>query len=177
MTINSFQPLRLRIEGNGPFSKIPYEMDFTDEDGQSCNIFLLMSENGMGRTTVLEIMAALMGQLGKKEIGSYGVEGLDNGELAVQWDILVRLVENNKQRNIVLSLLAGKFSGGSLIPWTEEELQKYEAEAQERVGFKWERSVGLRSLFVSETAQKIQTIFREWEGAAPANFTAFQRIS
>ncbi|MCI5217866.1 MAG: hypothetical protein D3914_01410 [Candidatus Electrothrix sp. LOE2] len=82
MIINSFQPLRLRIEGNGPFPGNPYEVDFTDEEGQPCNIFLLMSENGMGKTTVLEIMAALMGMLGKKEIESCGVEGLDNGELA-----------------------------------------------------------------------------------------------
>ena len=170
LTIEFFQPLRLRIEGDGPFPSVPYEIDFTDEGGQPCNIFMLMSENGMGKTTLLEIMAALMRQLGKKEISSYGVDGLDNGELAVQWDILVRLVENNKQRNIVLSLLAGKFSGGSLIPWTEEELQRYEADAQERVGFKWERSIGLRSLSSSETVQKIQAIFREWEGAAPDGF-------
>ncbi|MCI5130062.1 MAG: ATP-binding protein, partial [Candidatus Electrothrix sp. EH2] len=170
LTIEFFQPLRLRIEGDGPFPSIPYEIDFTDEQGEPCNIFMLMSENGMGKTTLLEIMAALMGQLGKKELRSYGVEGLDNGELAVQWDILVRLVENNKPSNIILSLLAGKFSGGSLTPWAKEELQRYEAEAQERVGFKWERSVGLRSLSASETVQKIQAIFREWEGAAPDDF-------
>ncbi|MCI5146830.1 MAG: ATP-binding protein, partial [Candidatus Electrothrix sp. AR3] len=50
LTIEFFQPLRLRIEGNGPFPKIPYEIDFTNEEDQPCNVFLLMSENGMGET-------------------------------------------------------------------------------------------------------------------------------
>ncbi len=48
LTIELFQPVRLRIEGAGPFPTIPYEIDFTDEEGQPCNVFLLMSENGMG---------------------------------------------------------------------------------------------------------------------------------
>lgn len=33
LTIELFQPLRLRIEGNGPFPENPYEIDFTDEEG------------------------------------------------------------------------------------------------------------------------------------------------
>jgi hypothetical protein len=130
----------------------------------------------MGKTTVLELMSAMMGLLGKKEIHSYGVESLDNGELAVQWDILVRfsdwspITRKLEQRHIILSLLAGKFSGGSLVPWSEEDLQKHEADSQERIGFKWERSVGLRSLSTNETVLKLQKIFREWEGEAPDGF-------
>ncbi len=172
MLINSFQPLRLRIEGNGPFPENPYEIDFTDEDGQPCNIFLLMSENGMGKTTVLEIMAALMGMLGKDEITSYGVEGLDNGELAVQWDILVQIVEDdNTPRNIVFSLLAGNFSGGNLISWTEEELQEYEAGSQKVIGF--QRSTRrriFRSIAHHVVSHDINNAFRAWEGTGPKVF-------
>lgn len=51
LIISSFQPLRLRIEGNGPFPENPYEIDFTDEEGEPCNLFLLMLENGRGKTT------------------------------------------------------------------------------------------------------------------------------
>ncbi|RWX52272.1 AAA domain-containing protein [Candidatus Electrothrix marina] len=179
MIINSFQPLRLRIEGNGPFPGNPYEVDFTDEEGQPCNIFLLMSENGMGKTTVLEIMAALMGMLGKKEIESCGVEGLDNGELAVQWDILVQVVEDdNTPRNIVLSLLAGnfsdetgKFSEDRLFVWSDEDLHKHGAERQEKRGFQWRAKGTFR--FISQnhvTRKKIQTLFRQREGADPDDF-------
>jgi predicted ATPase len=172
LTINSFQPLRLRIEGNGPFPENPYEIDFTDEDRQPCNIFLLMSENGMGKTTVLEIMAALMGMLGKKEIESCGVEGLDNGKLAVQWDILVQIVEDdNTPRNIVLSLLAGNFSGDNLISWTEEKLQKYEAGSQEVIGFQWTTKKGfLHCISPHVVSHDLNNALKNWERTRPEVF-------
>ncbi|MCI5150855.1 MAG: hypothetical protein D3916_15980, partial [Candidatus Electrothrix sp. MAN1_4] len=170
MIINSFQPLRLRIEGNGPFPENPYEIDFTDEDGQPCNVFLLMSENGMGKTTVLEIMAALMGMLGKQEIESCGVEGLDNGELAVQWDIFVQIAEEDSSKDVILSLVAGKLPGDCLVAWSDKELAKYGTERQEIIGFRDKGSGKARSISLGLFTEQIQTLFSEWKGTGPEAF-------
>ena len=177
LLIDSFQPLRLQIEGEGAFpNKVgePYIIDFTDDEEQPCNIFLIMSENGMGKTTLLQMMSALMRLLGKKEISFYGVEALDKGELAVQWDILTRIIEGAKEKTIVISLLAGNFSSGSLNAWSEEELRKYGAKSQERIGFKWESEGWLRPIPNDNSLiQKLHATFREWEAdgrSAPDGF-------
>ncbi len=171
MIINSFQPLRLRIEGNGPFPENPYKIDFTDEDGQPCNVFLLMSENDMGKTTVLEIMSAMMGIVGKEEVTSYGVEGLDNGELTAQWDILLRFVANDKKHTLVLSLVAGKFALDSdpRFIWPKNKLLKYGAAKQEVIVVQL-RSKGF-NIFSSPPepprypfTAEIGDLFRKWKG-------------
>ncbi|MCI5140060.1 MAG: hypothetical protein D3922_17005, partial [Candidatus Electrothrix sp. AR1] len=163
MLINSFQPLRLRIEGNGPFPENPYEIDFTDEEGQPCNIFLLMSENGMGKTTVLEIMSGMMEMLGKQNVTSYGVAGLDNGEFTAQWDILVHLVEGKKKHIIVLSLLAGKFTvaSDSRFIWPENKLQKHGAEKQEIVEVLLMPSLPPTPHYTF--VNQMENLFREWK--------------
>lgn len=181
LIIDSFQPLRLLIQGNGPFPNNPYSIDFTDDENEPCSVFLLMSENGMGKTTLLQIMTALMRMLGKREITSYGVDGLDNGELAVQWDILAKIAYKGKSETIILSLLAGDFSvktdgwagdiKGSLNAWGNEELKKYNAESQQRIGFRWESKGQLRSLSNNnELVQKMQVTFNEWENEPPDDF-------
>ena len=181
LIIDSFQPLRLLIQGDGPFPNDPYSIDFTDDEDEPCSVFLLMSENGMGKTTLLQIMTALMRMLGKREITSYGVDGLDNGELAVQWDILTNIAYKGKSETIILSLLAGNFlvnrdswSGdikGSLKAWGNKELKKYNAESQQRIGFQWESKGQLRSLSNNnELVQKIQATFSEWENEPPDDF-------
>ena len=124
----------------------------------------------MGKTTVLEIMAALMGMLGEEKITSYGVEGLDNGELAVQWDILVQVIKEGTTQNIILSLLAGKFSGDCLLHWSGEELREHEAERQEIIGFLWRAKGRLRSLSQSQFSERLQAIIREWKGEGPVAF-------
>ncbi len=171
MIINSFQPLRLRIEGTGPFPENSYEIDFTDEDDQPCNVFLLMSENGMGKTTVLEIMSAMMRMFGTGEGTSYGVEGLDNGEFTVQWDILVRFVENNKKHTLVLSLLAGKrvVDFDPRFIWLKNKLQKHGAEKQEIIKIPFSvpcpPPVSSQISFVISQGVKLQDLFSEWKRA------------
>ncbi|MCI5165237.1 MAG: ATP-binding protein [Candidatus Electrothrix sp. GM3_4] len=164
MLLNSFQPLRLRIEGNGPFPENPYEIDFTDEDGQPCNIFLLMSENGMGKTTVLEIMSGMMEMLGKQNVTSYGVAGLDNGEFTAQWDILVHLFEGKKKHIIVLSLLAGKFivASDSRFIWPKNKLQKHGAEKQEIIEVLLMPSLPPTPHYTF--VNQMENLFREWKG-------------
>lgn len=77
--VQDFRPLFLTLEGVGPFQEKPYTVDFTDAHDEPCNFFLLLSENGRGKTTLLELMTALMGLLEQREPASLGFEDLDNG--------------------------------------------------------------------------------------------------
>lgn len=69
----------------------PYEIDFTDEQDRPCNLFLLMSENGRGKTAVLEYIALLMRQFGAQRLSRFGHEDLDAGEGRVQLNMLTRM--------------------------------------------------------------------------------------
>src|SRR5207247_8707450 len=61
MRTTQFQPLGLSVTGVGPFQKGRTEhVDFSDAQGIPCNILVLASRNGMGKTTLLEAIAYLM---------------------------------------------------------------------------------------------------------------------
>ena len=62
--IHEFTPLWLSIDRIGPFQDRLEGIDFTDAQNESCNLYLFLSRNGRGKTTALELMAALMGMLG-----------------------------------------------------------------------------------------------------------------
>ena len=102
-----FRPLFLTVEGVGPFREAPFELDFTDANGEPCNFFLLMSQNGRGKTTLLEVMAALMGLLERREPALIGFEDLDNGDGRAQWDLLALLCRDGREETLVISLAAG----------------------------------------------------------------------
>lgn len=125
--IEAFEPLWLTIENIGPFRESPYEIDFTDAENQPCNIFLLMSQNGRGKTTLLEIMYCLMSLLGEDKPTQFGHEDLDDGRGRVQWDLRVKLDWRGEKHCIVLSLLAGSLSEEqpAMRIWTERQLEKY----------------------------------------------------
>lgn len=136
--IEAFEPLWLTIEKIGPFREQPYQIDFTDSEDQPCNLFLLMSKNGQGKTTILEIMYCLMSLLGKDKPTQFGHEDLDYGEGKVQWDLRVKLDWRGEKHCVVLSLLAGQLDEKqpALKIWTEEQLNKYIATTWHQVGFR-----------------------------------------
>jgi hypothetical protein len=61
--IYEFRPLYLSLDCIGPFQDKPYEVDFTDKKNRPCNLFLLTSKNGLGKTIILETMSCLVGLL------------------------------------------------------------------------------------------------------------------
>jgi ABC-type lipoprotein export system ATPase subunit len=129
--IDAFEPLWLTIENIGPFRESPYEIDFTDAENQPCNIFLLMSQNGRGKTTLLEIMYCLMSLLGEDKPTRFGHEDLDDGKGRVQWDLRLKLDWRGEKHCVVLSLLAGSLGEDqpAMKIWTDRELEKYGATA------------------------------------------------
>jgi len=137
ITIYEFQPLWLTLDRVGPFQDIPYEIDFTDGQDQPCNLFLLMSENGRGKTTVLECIALLMHLLGAKYAEQFGHEDLDAGEGRIQLDVLTRIHWKGLDRTIVLSLTAGNLSKETFLKvWDTEDLDRYGAQNWHRIVFR-----------------------------------------
>ena len=136
LTVYEFKPLFLTLDRIGPFQNI-YTIDFTDANHRSCNFYMMVSPNGLGKTTTLEIFSCLMNLLGQKSIESYGHEDLDKRSGRAQLDFWVRLRWQGRNIGIVLSVLAGTLGEEILLkPWAPDELQKYNAESWHKCGFR-----------------------------------------
>jgi predicted ATPase len=136
VTVELFAPLFLSIDRVGPFQQRMEVFDFTDSDNEPCNAYLMVSKNGRGKTTAMELMAAMMGMLGKFESTELGIEDLDRGLGRAQWDIKVTLNTNGRQETVILSLLAGWMDAETTLKfWSSDELQMHGATAWHRFGF------------------------------------------
>lgn len=148
MIIHEFTPLWLGIDRIGPFQSRLEEIDFTDGNDESCNLFPFLSQNGRGKTTAMELMVALMGMLGhdtpqqmaaahSRPIKSlFEFEPLEQGAGRAQWDLRMRYSEDGIERVSVLSLIAGQLgSDTSLRFWDSELLDMVGAKDWHRFGF------------------------------------------
>ncbi len=140
-SIQGFEPIRMWVENIGPF-RDPFELDFTDGNGDPCNMFLLISENGQGKTTLLDVMVSLMRMLEDENSSSFGHEDLDRVEVLgkdpsrAQLDILVRFYQDQEQQSAVLSLIAGPKDTTSIRAWTDSELKSAGASSWNRFGYR-----------------------------------------
>lgn len=138
--IEEFSPLFLTVDRIGPFQDRLEEFDFTDANDEPCNFYLMISKNGRGKTTVMELLAAMMGMLGKSEneirFHGLGYEPLDRESGRAQWDIRITINQDGVKQTTVLSLMAGAIGEDtSLKLWGETDLQKYGATKWARFGF------------------------------------------
>lgn len=145
--IHEFAPLWLTIDRIGPFQERMEEVDFTDANDAPCNLYLLLSKNGRGKTTALELMAALMTMLGFDTVHKmaarpgcfpelFPMEHLNTGPGRAQWDIRVRYSRDGLERIAVLSLIAGSIgTETSLKFWDEQNLAQVGASEWHRFGF------------------------------------------
>lgn len=138
--VEQFSPLFLSVDRVGPFQERLEVFDFTDSNDEPCNIYLMISKNGRGKTTVMEMLAAMMGMLGKTETelqeSGFAFEPFDREVGRAQWDVLVTLNQDGHKETVVLSLLAGAMGEEtSLKPWAESDLKKYGANRWHRFGF------------------------------------------
>jgi hypothetical protein len=136
LLIYEFRPLFLSLDRVGPFRNLN-NMDFTNSLRHPCNFFMMVSGNGLGKTTALDIFACLVGLLGRKEITRYGHEDLDRKGGRAQLDFWVRLHWQGRDRAIVISIVAGKLGEEVFLkPWTEDLLSEHGAETWHRTGFR-----------------------------------------
>ena len=137
--ILKFQPVKLSLERIGPFQdeKKPVTFDLTDKNNDPCNFFLLISQNGKGKTTVLEIITVLADMFSQKEPELFGHKDLDRPDGGrAQLDILYKTLENSLEQTVILSLIAGP-SGDYLInPWAEEDVKGFGAVSWHQFGYR-----------------------------------------
>ena len=138
LIIEEFAPLWLTIENIGPFRNQPYEIDFTDSSGEPCNLFLLLSRNGQGKTTLLEILAGLMDFVFQEDPKFFGHEDLDFGKGRVQWDIRLKTDWKGDKKTVLLSLLCGNLDRESpaIKEWSATVLQKHHVDEWRPIGFR-----------------------------------------
>ena len=135
--IEEFAPIRLTLDRIGPFQSRLEEFDFTDAEDEPCNLFLMVSKNGRGKTTVLELLVAMMSMLGQTELNEFGFEDLDHGSGRAQWDIRVKLNRNGRKETALLSLLAGRLGEDTTLKvWSESDLKRIGASVWQRGGFR-----------------------------------------
>ncbi|MBU0499941.1 MAG: ATP-binding protein [Gammaproteobacteria bacterium] len=173
--IHEFQPLWLTITGDGPFPANPYHVDFTDSNGEPCNLFLLMSENGRGKTTILALMAALMSTLGEHQPKEYGIEELDAGELRVQWDVRVRLSWRGEHFSVVLSIFGGALGENFVLkPWGEGDLAILGAKSWHSTGFRRKARGVLEVIGRGDgLVQAMRETLLEWNGDVATSSRGF----
>lgn len=136
LLIYEFRPLFLSMDRIGPFRGF-YQIDFTAQDNRPCNFYMMVSRNGLGKTTAMEIFACLVDLLGKKDIKTFGHEDLDKKGGRAQLDFWLRLRWQGRNHAVVLSIVAGKLGEDVFLqPWTETELQRHNAESWHCTGFR-----------------------------------------
>lgn len=135
--VNQFAPIGLTLDRIGPFRERVEHFDF-QVGGEPSNFYLLLSANGRGKTHILEVMAALMGILGRNPNAAaapIGFEPLDKGDGRAQWDILISYTNEGVHRTEVLSIFGGRADEEVwFYPWAEEQLAAVGATSWRRVG-------------------------------------------
>jgi len=97
---------------------------------------------------------------------SFGHDGLDKNYGSVQWDILVNfsVEEKDRERTVVLSLLAGSFDRSVISEWDAERLKGVGATSWHQFGF-WRNEsgrlerLGKNDSFVNEFLNEIRINF------------------
>jgi len=172
--IYKFQPLYLVLDRIGPFQQKVYEIDFTDQNREPCNFFMLVAANGFGKTTILNIMSCLLGMLDITEPIRLGHEDLDIQNGRAQLDILLRCYWQGKDHQVVVSLLGGTLGEDiTLKVWTKEDLEKHNVTSHHRTGFIRRAGGSLAPLSTNKSDELIAELLgfiRFNKGQVPAAF-------
>lgn len=170
--IKSFKPIKLTVSNIGPFRDEPVSFDFTDNQGQPCNFFLLMSKNGRGKTTLLEVMTVLFNTLSSREMDSFGYEDLDSGKSGswTQLDIFIQAKYNGSDISAGLSLLAGTFKSPPFHP-DEDPFNGIELTSKHFHGFRRRASGRLERIEKSdEFVEDLVAAINLFKGNPPTGF-------
>ncbi len=168
--IHSFEPIFLTVEGIGPFQGEPAEFDFTDMASEPCNLFLFVSENGRGKTTLFELMACLISLLEGGQRDRFGQEELDRGVGRAQLDFKVLLHSEGADHTLVLSLFAGP-EPGAFRTWTQTMLEEFGAQTWSCFGYKRRDSGRLEQIETrNPLIEDLLGFLRAGRGTAPEGF-------
>lgn len=140
--LNEFALLEMRLQDIGPFRGSAETLEFKDRsersEGEPANYCLMFSDNGRGKTNILETMVALMGLLGQdqnKPLPQFGLEAVDHGRGRAQLDLRISYNLYGKAYNAVLSLLASGSDDASFLKvWDGGALADVKVDKWHRLG-------------------------------------------
>jgi hypothetical protein len=135
LLIYEFKPLFLTLDRVGPFQSF-YTVDFTDNNNHPCNFFMMVSPNGLGKTTSLEIFSCLTNLLGQKAIDNYGHEDLDKRGGRAQLDFWVRLRWQGKNTSVCYRLWRRAIGEETFLNPGGRRFKNFNAESWHKAGFR-----------------------------------------
>lgn len=144
------------------------------ELAEPCNFYLFVSQSGYGKTSLLELMAAMMGMLGQTDPQPLAYRPLDSEGGRAQWDIRMRVTHEGERKTVILSLLAGRLGEDvALRVWGEEELARLSASSWHRLGQRLNevgrtQSIGRSDALVQDLHAAVQAGYRSSVGAFEA---------
>lgn len=128
--VRDFRLQKLTLVDVGPFREY-FEIDFTDTAQTSevdeafgrepANFFMLLSKNGFGKTTALEVITVLLELIGNENAFHFGHFDLDMGTGKVQADFRSTWSVDDARSSVLLSIWAG--SEGPINAWTPLDLE------------------------------------------------------
>lgn len=123
-----FAPLALHVEDVGPFQGRTQSFWMDNSEGEPCNLYLICGQNGLGKTTLLESIAWLVGLLDADpdapppEVPAWLS---DHPQARVQLDLRVELRDEDGPVRGLLSLACSQAEGeprAMVHPWIAADL-------------------------------------------------------
>ena len=173
LQIREFRPVKLTLLNVGPFREHT-EIDFTDTvsadaalTGGAANLYLLVSKNGFGKTTILNSIFLLMNLLRNEDRMGFDVFDLDESAGRIQLDVRAVWTTEDKSSPVLLSIWAG--SESPLAAWSEDELERVaNASNWAAVGFRLSRTGKVTlSEATNELGRLLITAVRDELGRSP----------
>lgn len=137
LQVQHFQPIALHVRDLGPFQGRTETVDFTDEESKPCNLFLLLSKNGRGKTNLLESLSYLLGMLDPRRAEDAAVPLWlrDHRQATLQLDLRAVLSRGAGGRAILISIVAGRDDDPQLRSWSPEQMEEIRADSWIRIGY------------------------------------------
>lgn len=130
-TVEGFKPVALHLRDVGPFRESLITVDFVDgiAGEELADFFLLLAQNGRGKTTMLLAIEVLFGLLDPAGPKAPLPDWLrDHPDAAMQLDVRFARQEDGRTEAVLLSLVMGAGRNPILYDWdTAERLRRREA--------------------------------------------------
>lgn len=137
--VDCFVPVALHVQGLGPFTDHTQSFWFEDKEHTPTNLYLIVGVNGLGKTTLLECIATLLGLLdgGLRANPPPEPEWLtDHDNARAQLDVLVELSEGDGARRGILSLVLCRVRGlrhPTIFQWLPKDLDDHGCDFEARL--------------------------------------------
>ncbi len=171
LQIYELRPVYLTLDRIGPFQDKLYEIDFTNQESDPCNFYMIVAANGFGKTTVLDTLACLLGLIGENSPTSYNFLDMDKGDGRAQLDLLLRYHWQGKDQTVILSIICGHVGDEVFLKtWTAAKLEQHNATGWHHAGFTGKSLKPLSSHSQDNLIRELLATIRSFADERPDDF-------